>query len=159
MPEGNLFMSSLARRSLRTTAAVVGIAAVGTGLAAPAFAAPETPDAPEAQTAPRLGNAPEAPHAGGLQGVIGKGLPKAPDNLSDLPQLFNFVGPDVYTADPELPTDEVDAEPSNMQSEDVNSDRLNDMRDVGPASGLAGMVQQMAPGAIGGLPTQNNRLG
>lgn len=38
-------MQSLARRGVRTTVAVAGLTAVGVGLAAPAFAAPDLPEA------------------------------------------------------------------------------------------------------------------
>ncbi len=37
-------MESLARRGVRTTVAVAGLAALGVGLATPAFAAPNFPD-------------------------------------------------------------------------------------------------------------------
>ena len=88
-------MSSLARRTLRTTAAAAGIAALGVGLAGNAVAAPagdvEAP-AP-ASTSPLQGLPSAAPLAG---------LPSnaAVPNLADLPMLFVFEGPTVRTAQP-----------------------------------------------------------
>lgn len=88
-------MSSLARRTLRTTAAAAGIAALGAGLAGNAVAAPSVdPDAaaPEAVTGVPAG-LPSLPLAE---------LPSAPavPNVSDLPMLFVFQGPTVRTAGP-----------------------------------------------------------
>ena len=93
-------MSSLARRTLRATAAVAGIAAAGVGVAAPAFAAPE-PDRPGTE-----GAAPAAPEAGIPPNVVGD-LP-APE-MTQLPQLFTVEGTSVYTAgepQPQLPAGE-----------------------------------------------------
>jgi hypothetical protein len=92
-------MSSLARRTLRATAAVAGIAAAGVGLAGPAFAAPAAPERPSTDEA-----AP-APDTRSTPNVAGD-LPKTSD-LPDLPQLFTIQGTGVYTADhgvPQLPT-------------------------------------------------------
>jgi hypothetical protein len=96
--EGKL-MSSLARRSLRTTAAVAGIAAASVGLAGPATAAPAEPERPGTD-----GAAP-APADSGSPNLAGD-LPPAPE-AAELPMLFTFEGPSVYTADQglaELPT-------------------------------------------------------
>lgn len=93
-------MSSFARRSMRATAAVAGITAVGVGLAGPAFAAPEVSDRPGTD-----GTAPAAPDAGSTPNILGD-LPSAP-GPADLPQLFTVEDTSVYTADgslPELPT-------------------------------------------------------
>jgi hypothetical protein len=88
-------MSSLARRTLRTTAAAAGIAALGAGLAGNAVAAPAIDsDVP----------APEAGAA--LQGLTHTAslaeLPNASSvpSLSDLPMLFVSQGPTVRTAAP-----------------------------------------------------------
>jgi hypothetical protein len=92
-------MSSLARRTMRATAAVAGIAAAGVGLAGPAFAAPAAPERPSRDEA-----AP-APDTRSTPNVLG-GAPKTSD-LPDLPQLFTIQGTGVYTADrgvPQLPT-------------------------------------------------------
>lgn len=85
-------MRSLARRSLRATAAVAGIAAAGVGLAGPAVAAPERPSTDEAAPAPDTRSTPNA---------LGN-APKTSD-LPDLPQLFTIQGTGVYTADRGLP--------------------------------------------------------
>jgi hypothetical protein len=91
-------MRSLARHTLRATAAVAGIAA-GVGLAGPAFAAPAAPERPATDEAAPAPDTRSAPNAAG-------GLPKTSE-LPDLPQLFTIQGTGVYTADrglPQLPT-------------------------------------------------------
>jgi hypothetical protein len=88
-------MSSLARRTVRTTAAAAGIAALGAGLAGNAVAAPSADvDAPAPGAASALQ---------GLPSVVPlTELPSAPavPNLADLPMLFVFQGPTVNTAGP-----------------------------------------------------------
>lgn len=91
-------MSSHARRSLRTTAAAAGIAAIGVGIAAPAMAAPETSPVGDGTAAEAL--APAA--AGPAAGLLGK-IPALPNNVADLPMLFTFQGPTFNTAGPALP--------------------------------------------------------
>lgn len=73
-------MSSLVRRSLGTTAAAAGIAAVSVGLAGPAFAAPEFPLAPDAEGTPSL---------------------PSTDGVS-VPGVINFEMPSINTAASEL---------------------------------------------------------
>lgn len=73
-------MSSLARISLRTTAAAAGIAAIAVGLAGQALAA-------------------EPPALPGADALTGAGLPAAPD----LSHVANVELPSVSTAGPELP--------------------------------------------------------
>ncbi|WP_219415892.1 hypothetical protein [Pseudonocardia nigra] len=91
-------MSSLARRSIRTTAAAAGIAALGVGFAGHALAAPEAPAVPSTDG---LGQAPALPHADAVGGVISS-VPAAPsDRLADLPDLFSFQAPNVSAAAPE----------------------------------------------------------
>ena len=86
-------MSSLARRTVRTTAAVAGIAALGAGLAGNAAAAPATgAEAPEAASA--LQGLPSSVPLAALPGA-----PAVP-SLTDLPMLFVFEGPTVNTAGP-----------------------------------------------------------
>jgi len=88
-------MSSLARRTLRTTAAAAGIAALGAGLAGNAVAAPAVDtDAPTPDTASTV--------PGGLSSLPLAALPSATavPNLSNLPMLFVFQGPTVKTAGP-----------------------------------------------------------
>ena len=92
-------MSSLARRTLRATAAVAGIAAAGVGIAAPAFAAPVDPERPSTDEAVPAPDTPSTPN------VLGS-APKTSD-VPDLPQLFTVENTGVYTADrglPQLPT-------------------------------------------------------
>ncbi|OZM82396.1 hypothetical protein [Pseudonocardia sp. MH-G8] len=93
-------MSSLARRSLRATAAVAGIAAAGFGVAAPAVAAPAPQDGPSTDD-----TAPPAPEAGSSPNVLGE-LPSR--DVSQLPKLASIEAPKVYTAGGSdgLPTDE-----------------------------------------------------
>jgi hypothetical protein len=86
-------MSSLARRTVRTTAAVAGIAALGAGLAGNALAAPAGGvEAPEAASA--LQGLPSSVPLAGLPGAT------AAPNLADLPMLFVFQGPTVNTSGP-----------------------------------------------------------
>ena len=86
-------MSSLARRTVRTTAAVAGIAALGAGLAGNAVAAPAAgAEAPEAASA--LQGLPSSVPLAALPGA-----PAVP-SLTDLPMLFVFEGPTVNTAGP-----------------------------------------------------------
>ena len=88
-------MSSLARRTLRTTAAAAGLAALGAGLAGPAMAAPADDDAetstPEAATSP---GAPSTTPLAELPGTA------AVPDLADLPMRFVFQGPTVRTSAP-----------------------------------------------------------
>jgi hypothetical protein len=91
-------MSSLARRSLRTTAAAAGIAALSVGIAGHAFAAPEAPALPGADglgaaPAPAVPNA----DASALEAMLGTAQS---GNVSELPQVFTFEGPTVNTAGP-----------------------------------------------------------
>jgi hypothetical protein len=88
-------MSSIARRGLRTTAAVAGLAALGAGLAAPAFA--------EAQAAPAKPESPAAPDLSAARGALAS-LPAPTANPSDLPPLFTFEMPKVETAAPAMPS-------------------------------------------------------
>src|SRR5689334_24964650 len=87
-------MSSLARRTLRTTAAAAGMAALGVGLAGNALAAPaDTPQAPEPAlpVLPALPALPTANLLAKLPGVT-SGQP--------LPKLFVFQVPKINTAGP-----------------------------------------------------------
>jgi hypothetical protein len=109
-------MSSLARRTLRTTAAAAGIAALGTGLAGSAVAAPAGP-----QPAPGPASAP----SGLTSAVPLAGLPSSPSEpgLSDLPMLFVFEGPTVNTAGPSAPGPNVDVIANSQRV--VGSDTTN----------------------------------
>lgn len=94
-------MSSLARRSLRTTAATAGIAALGLGLAGHAFAAPAAPELPALPGADSLG---------------GPDLPATPALPSEegffMPGVANIEMPNVNTAAPELPAGDAFAVPT-----------------------------------------------
>ncbi len=88
-------MSSLVRRTVRTTAAAAGIAVLGAGLAGNAVAAPAADaGAPAPETASALTGMPAA--------VPLADPPSAPalPSLADLPMLFVFEGPTVNTAGP-----------------------------------------------------------
>lgn len=116
-------MSSLARRTLRATAAVAGIAVAGVGVAGPAVAGPELPNLPN--TGGATPAAPAAPNAGSSPDIGGD--LRAPE-VDELPQLFTIGGTSVYTADgplPELPT--VEQMPS--ASDVVNVDEHEHVED------------------------------
>jgi len=86
-------MSSLARRTLRTTAAAAGMAALGVGLAGNALAAPaDLPPAPTPE--PGLPALPALPSGNALAALpdVAHGAP--------LPVLFVFQGPKINTAGP-----------------------------------------------------------
>lgn len=101
-------MSSLARRTLRATAAVAGITAAGVGLAGPALAAPAP--APEKPSTDGAAPAPGTDDAPKLLGDVRRPAPTP----AELPQLFTVDDTSVYTADhagPTLPTaDELPAD-------------------------------------------------
>jgi hypothetical protein len=147
-------MSSLARRSLRATAAVAGIAAAGVGLAGPAFAAPERPSTDEAAPAPDTGSTPN----------VAGGLPKTSE-LPDLPQLFTIQGTGVYTADrglPQLPAADrlpTDALPStddvvNLGETQQPGDTDVKFRSAAPRQQDSAMQQLDAASMFGALPGQ-----
>lgn len=104
-------MSSLARRSLRTTAAAAGIAAIGVGLAGPALAAPALPELPGGTDALGGLGALDSGALGGLGALEGMtGVPAEPsaDSLgstdsASIPGLGTFEMPTVTTAAPALP--------------------------------------------------------
>ena len=85
-------MSNLSRRTLRTTAAAAGMAALGVGLAGNALAASSVPE-PEQATGP----APALPALPGLstENPLAS-LPGVPTGQA-LPMLFVFQGPTVHS--------------------------------------------------------------
>lgn len=78
-------MESLARRGVRTTVAVAGLAALGVGLATPAFAAPNFPDVSG------VGNNSTA--ATDQPAGSSSEFTNASDALTTLPGKFNFEMP------------------------------------------------------------------
>jgi hypothetical protein len=181
-------MSSLARRSLRTTAATAGIAALGLGFAGQAFAAPAAPELPALPGADGIGDAglPAAPTTPGLPSQDG----------FFMPGVANIEMPTVNTAAPELPAGDafvVPSAPEFAAPESPNADAVPvlpeapstegvDMEfDVDPASGagsdstdgfeqnrdsalaamdMAQSVMELVQGAAADGPsTQDNELG
>ena len=144
-------MSSLARRSLRATAAVAGIAAVGLGIVIPAFAAP----AP----GPDGGNtAPTPPDGASTPNVVDE-LPKAPVvDLADPPPLFTFEVPSVHTADAQLPAAATDT-PSPAHAGDVigfdeTNDIEYDVESTAPQDQIGAMQHLDAASTAGRLAEQ-----
>ena len=80
-------MESLARRGVRTTVAVAGLAALGVGLAAPAFAAPERPGRERGRQRARRTRRPTSWPGSSSE------FTKASDALAKLPGKFNFEMP------------------------------------------------------------------
>jgi hypothetical protein len=93
-------MENLVRRSVRTTVAVAGLAALGVGLATPAFAVPGAPDVTGIGSGPTTEQLPGA----------STGFTKATDAMSTLPGLFQFAPP---SADQSTP---VEAAPESTES-------------------------------------------
>jgi hypothetical protein len=88
-------MSSLARRTLRTSAAAAGIAALGTGIAGNAGAAPAESTVPTPEAASALAALPT-----GLPAALPlNDLPSA-QGMPALPMLFVFEGRTVNTSGP-----------------------------------------------------------
>jgi hypothetical protein len=88
-------MSSLARRTLRTSAAAAGIAALGTGIAGNAGAAPAESTVPTPEAASALAALPT-----GLPAALPlNDLPSA-QGMPALPMLFVFQGRTVNTSGP-----------------------------------------------------------
>jgi len=97
-------MSSLARRTLRTSATLAGIAALGAGFAGQAFAAdlPALPAAPELPT-----ELPAAPDVTALDAPALPAAPALPDGV-DVPGIITFESPNVTmenTSDAPAPVD------------------------------------------------------
>lgn len=97
-------MSSLARRSLRTTAAAAGIAALGLGFAGQALAAPALPELPAMPGADGLGE------AGLPAGPTAPALPS--EDGFFMPGVANIEMPAISTAAPALPSGDAFAVPT-----------------------------------------------
>lgn len=153
-------MTSFARRSLRTTAAAAGIAALGVGFAGHAFAAPSVPNlpVPDGLDAPSL---PMAPDTSDLPNVLGE-LPTPADlpsgDLAKLPPVFTFEGPTLYTASdmPELsdlPTDSLPGMPSVTDLPGADAVSLPSLTDAGlpslPEAGLPSIAAAGVPSLPG----------
>jgi hypothetical protein len=92
--------SSLSRRSVRTTAAAAGIAALGAGFVGTASAAPSETARPET-------GGPDALRTFDTRAVEGllTQVPNAPaTDISELPPIFTFEGPTVNTSSAETPS-------------------------------------------------------
>jgi hypothetical protein len=87
-------MSSIARRSIRTTAAAAGIAALGLGFAGPALAAPSAPELPALDTtsAPALDTAVPGTEA------FTRAADTAQTGMPALPEAFAFQAPSASPA-------------------------------------------------------------
>jgi len=105
-------MESLARRGVRTTVAVAGLAALGVGFATPAFAAPTFPEVngvgSNLRTDQQAGSTSE--------------FTQASDALATLPDKFNFAAPQTdSTSAPseEAPSDTTPAEDATTPEADA----------------------------------------
>lgn len=155
-------MSSLVRRSLRTTAVAAGIAAVSAGLAGPAFAAPDFA-APELSAPEGLADGPEMPQGDyGVPGILEVGMTKTTAAAPALPSGDAFVVPSA----PGIDTPETGAAPgseatdaSSAVNNEDGSERVNGpsadnvgQGNVGALQGIdmAAFVMEMAHGAAAG---------
>jgi hypothetical protein len=151
--EGMDLLRSLARRRLRATAAIAGIAAAGVGIAVPALAAPAPgPDG--------VGTAPTAPNSGSSPNVVHE-VPTAPvADLSDLPPLFTFEAPRVHTADTTLQPPAVPQDvPSLSHAGDVvgfdeSNDVEFDVQSTAPQDQMGALQHPDAASAVAGLAEQ-----
>ena len=114
-------MESLARRGVRTTVAVAGFAALGVGLAAPAFAAPNVPDVSG------IGNGPASP-TDQLAGASSQ-FSKASYALGELPAPFNFTMPTAPQAAPNAATPAAAPDSSASSATDAASSESPDAPD------------------------------
>ena len=111
-------MSSLARRTIRTAAAAAGIAALGVGISAPAWAV-EVPGILDADVV-------EGPGVPGhtLDQTLAV-IPASGAQVAELPQLFAFKAPSFTTAAPQASesatTEEADVE-DREATDDVDAD-------------------------------------
>lgn len=87
-------MSTLARRSVRTTAAAAGIAALGIGFAGPALAAPSASSLPELPALDTM-SAPAVDSAVPGMDDFARAADTAHTSLPDLPGAFTFESPTV----------------------------------------------------------------
>jgi hypothetical protein len=143
-------MNSLARRTLRTTAAAAGMTALGVGLAGNALAAPvaQTPVIPEGvSTLPGVPALPtEKPLA--LLTDAAQGKP--------LPMLFAFQGPTINTSGPSgsaLPggVDKIRTAGSPVRTQPVTATAQTRPATVSPQTGSAEVAPAASPSRVGAL--------
>lgn len=105
-------MSSFARRSLRTTAAAAGIAALGVGIAGPALAAPGVPELPALDAFGAPAAATDVP---GMAAFT-----DAADAFAALPDAFAFEAPAYDAPELDAPVDSmaIPADASSVPSTD-----------------------------------------
>ena len=144
-------MSSLARRSLRATAAVAGVAVAGVGIAVPALAAPAPgPDGVTSAATPLDGAS--------IPNVVDE-LPKAPVvDLADPPPPFTFEVPSVHTAGKQLPAAAQDASSLAHADDVIEFDESNDMdfdvQSTAAQNQIGAMQHLDAASAVAGLAEQ-----
>ena len=122
-------MESLVRRGVRTTVAVAGLAALGVGLAAPAFAVPGVPDVSGVGSSPATEELPGA----------SQGFGKAADAMSTLPGRFQFAPP---SGDRSAPAEA--APEASAPSTDSTPESSTQSSDQAPAA--------TTPGALPAIP-------
>jgi hypothetical protein len=139
-------MSSLARRSLRATAAIAGITVAGVGLVGPALAAPAAPERPNAD-----GVAP-APDAGSAPNILGEPRQPTPET-ADLPQLFTVEDTGVHTSDHALPAEQPPSADDVVDIEDTRQLRNTDVEFRTAAQDRGSAMQELdAASMFGDLP-------
>ena len=127
-------MDNLVRRSVRTTVAVAGLAALGVGLAAPAFALPSVPDVSGIGSSPTTDQLPDA----------STGFTKATDAMSALPGLFQFAPP---SAVPSAPAEAAPAE--SATSTESTTPESAESTEQAPEQAA---VPATTPGALPAIP-------
>jgi hypothetical protein len=141
-------MESLARRGVRTTVAVAGFAALGVGLAAPAFAAPNVPDVSG------IGNGPASP-TDQLAGASSQ-FSKASYALGELPAPFNFTMPTAPQAAPNAATPAAAPDSSASSATDAASSESPDASDPSDQAATtpdpAAAPTTLSTDALPGLP-------
>lgn len=146
-------MSTYARRGLRVTVAAAGLAALGAGLAAPAFADTALPPVDGTAATPGstatndVSTTPDSPATPNLAGL--SSLP----TMNDLPQAFNFEAPQIATAAPATPqvpdTSSVvntGAVPQAPQTDVAHNDATPDPSNVRAFADQASALQQLDSG-------------
>jgi len=143
-------MESLARRGVRTTVAVAGFAALGVGLAAPAFAAPSVPEVSG------VGSSPTA----GQQDGAAKAFTKASDAMTRLPGLFQFEAPstdeptpiDAAATDAESPSTRSAPSDSTDSTDSTESTESTESTDSATTPETAAAPTQPATGVLPSIP-------